>query len=174
MTETILLIGLIAAIVWFGGQILDRLPKSKQHKDFAYAESDYVIGFKVDAVTEQDFEIQFVDGWGTGRRFTLYGQPALNDDVELRGGLDFGKRTGVHIHPTAEWFKQSRIGYLKSYDSGGCESHIYLPYQIARHVLEDVRRDLDQFVRIGFGKTTGENGKIAYPIYMFELSEPIS
>ena len=174
MTETVLLIGLLVALIWFGGQILDRLPKPSAHKDFTFTACDYFIGFKVDALTEQDFEIQFVDGWQTGRRFMLYGPPALDDDDERRAGLDFGKRTGVHVYPTDHWFEKSRIGYIKSYENGGCECHVFLPYKIARHVLEDVRRDPEQFVRIGFAKTTGSNGKTEYPIYMFEMSEPFS
>lgn len=98
-----------------------------------------------------------------------HGAPA-SDEAE-HGGLNFGKRTGVHVHPTAEWFNTSRIGYIRAYD-GGCENHVSLPYQIARHVLEDARR-VPQYVILSFGKLTDKSGEVTYPIFGFDLSDPL-
>jgi hypothetical protein len=170
MNTTLLILVAIAVTAWFGLKILERLPKQNNSSAFTYEGADFVVGFKVDALTETDFDISFVDGWGTGRQFMLYGPPA--SDSERHGGLNFGTRTGVHIHPTADWFKSTRIGWIREFDSGGCESHVYLPYQIARHVLEDVRCK-PQYVRILFARKTDKDGKSTYPIYGFELSDPL-
>lgn len=167
---TYLLVVLVIAILWFGSKILERLPKTDGPQHVRYETGEHAVGFRVDALTELDFDISYVDGWGTGRRFMLYGPPA--SDAEGHGGLDFGKRTGVHVHPTAQWFERSRIGHIRTYESGACESHVYLPYQIARHVLEDLRRG-PQYVTVRFSKRTGKDGEITYPIYGFELSEPL-
>jgi hypothetical protein len=172
MTVTsLLLIGLIVSVIWFSGQILDRLPKPQKHKDFTFEHYEYFVHFRIDALTEQDFEVSFVDDWNTGRPFMLYGPLAGDPENRRFGGLEPKGRLGVHVHPTARWFERSRIGYLMAYPKGGIECHVWLPYQIARHVLEDVRRELDQIVSIGFAKTTGKDGETTYPIYSFELSE---
>lgn len=167
---TTLLILIAALVVFFGQKILERLPKPNESSSYRYEDAPYCVGFKVDALTETDFDISFVDGWGTGRQFMLYGAPA--SDQERHGGLNFGKSTGVHVHPTADWFKSARIGGIATFESGGCESHVYLPYQIARHVLEDARRS-PQYVILRFGKATDKSGKVTYPIYGFELSDPL-
>jgi hypothetical protein len=172
MTVTnFLLIGLIISVVWFSGQILDRLPKPQKHKDFAFEDYECFVHFRIDALTEKDFEVSFADDWNTGRPFMLYG-PLTGDPEDRRfGGLEPKGRLGVHVYPTAQWFKQSRIGNLRAYPKGGIECHVSLPYQIARHVLEDVRREPVQIVSIGFAKTTDKDGETTYPIYSFELSE---
>lgn len=168
--NTTLLFFLIAITIWFALNVLERLPKPNDQTHFRYEGGDCVVGFKVDACTETDFDISFVDGWGTGRRFMLYGSPA--SDEQSHGGLNFGGRTGVHIFPTADWFMSSRIGQIRDFDGRTCESNVYLPYQIARHVLEDVRRK-PQYVRIRFARKTGKDGETTYPIYGLELSDPL-
>jgi hypothetical protein len=170
MNISLLIVLLIAIIAGFGFEILKRLPKPNDHAKFKYEEADYVVGFRVDALTETDFDISFVDGWGVGRNFMLYGQPA--SDEARHAGLNFGTRTGVHIHPTAEWFTSSRVGYIRVYDGGACESHVFLPYQIARHVLEEARHK-SQYVRLSFARKSSKDGRDIYPIYSFELSDPL-
>lgn len=177
METNLLLVGLFVAVAWYGGRILKRLPKPQHHQEhhegFTFADYEHFVHFRIDALTENDFDVSFVDDWNTGRPFMLYGPLKVDEDNddERRGGLEPKERVGVHVHPTARWFKQSRIGYIRVYQNGGWECHISLPYQIARHVLEDVRRNPDQIVSIGFAKTCDGNGKAAYPIYSFELSE---
>src|SRR4051794_27187901 len=121
---TTLLILIVALVAFFGLKILERIPKPNESFTKRYEDAPYAVGFKVDALTETDFDISFVDGWGTGRQFMLYGAPA--SDEANHGGLNFGKRTGVYVHPTADWFKSSRIGGIAVFESGGCESHVYL------------------------------------------------
>ena len=187
MTATnLLLIGLIVSIVWFGGQILallpqilDRLPKpsthelpkSSTHEDRTDDSPHYFARFKIDAVSELSFEVSFADDWATGRPFMLYGPPWDEEDQQLPAEMELKERIGVNIHPTEGWFKRSRIGYIKIYSGGGWEGNVALPYQIARHILDDVRRNPNQIVIIGFSKTTGKDGKVAYPIYGIELAE---
>ena len=172
-TNLLLLIGLFVAVVWFSGKILERLPKPHNKQNLTMGSCEHFVHFRIDAVTEKDFDVSFVDDWNIGRPFMLYGPLKVDEDNddERRGGLEPKERVGVHIYPAARWFERSRIGHIQVYQGGGWECHISLPYQIARHVLEDVRHDPDQFVSIGFAKTTGENGKAAYPIFSFELSE---
>src|SRR6185312_15074303 len=109
---------------------------------------EFFANFRIDAVTEIAFEVSFVDDWSVGRAFWLYGPP-VGDNERFPTELTLKRRIGVHIHPAAEWFKQSRIGYIRAgYADGGWECHVALPYQIARHVLDDVRRAPDQIVTI--------------------------
>jgi hypothetical protein len=169
-----LLIALVFILVWFGGQILDRLPKPQSHKDFTFGDCKYFVHFRIDALTELDFEVSFADGWNTGRPFMLYGPLAGDPENRRFGGLEPKGRLGVHVYPTAQWFERSRIGYLRATPKGGIECRIWLPYQIAHHVLEDVRREPDQIVSIGFAKTTGKDEEPIYPIYSFQLSEPFN
>lgn len=179
MGTNLLLIGVIVVVVWFGGKILERLPKPSkpskpiQKQGLTMGSCEHFVHFRIDALTENDFNISFVDEWNTGRPFMLYGPLRVDEDNddERRGGLEPKERVGVHIYPTERWFDRSEIGYIRVYKGGGWECHISLPYQLARHVLDDVRRDRDQVVSIGFAKATGKNGKVAYPIYDFELSE---
>lgn len=178
MTATnLLLIGLIVGVFWLGGKILDRfpevlerLPRRTEQEELAGEVCDYFALFRIDALTELNFEVSFTDEWSTGRSFMLYG-PESMDERELPAEMKREGRFGVHIHPTASWFKRSRIGHVRVYEGGSWEGHIGLPYQIARHILEDVRRDPNQLVMIGFSKVTGKDGKASYPIYSIELSE---
>lgn len=179
MTATnVLLIGLIISVFWFGGKILHRLPKMSDHlpwrteqDELAGEICDYFALFRIDALTELNFEVSFADEWSTGRPFMLYG-PERMDERELPAEMKREGRFGVHIHPTAHWFKRSRIGYVRVYEGGSWEVHIGLPYQIARQILDDVRRDPNQLVMIGFSKVTDKDGTISYPVYSIELSEP--
>jgi hypothetical protein len=169
MTTTNLLL-LALLVFWIGAQIRNRPPQPSRHKHFTCEIPDFYAVFKIDAVTELSFEVSFGDDWTAGRSFMLYGPPRM-ESRELPAEMDREKRIGVHIHPTGNWFEQSRIGYIRVYPGGGWECHIALPYQIARHILDDVRRDPTQLVSIGFSKTTRKNGKVAYPIYGIELGE---
>lgn len=177
MTVTnLLLMALIISVVWFGGRILGSLPTPQNYKvPFGFTNEDYgyFIHFRIDALTEQDFEVSFADEWKTGRAFMLYGPLAGDPENRRFGDLEPQGRLGVHVYPEARWFKRSRIGYLRSYPKGGIECHVWLPYQIARHALEDVRREPNQIVSIGFGKTVSKDGEPTYPIYSFELSEAL-
>ena len=150
METNLLLIALGVAVFWFGGRILDRLPRPQNRQALTLGDREHWIHFRLDAVTEKDFEVSFVDDWNTGRPFMLYGPLKVDEDNddERRGGLEPKDRVGVHIYPTAQWFERSQIGYIKVYENGGWECHVSLPYQIARHVLEDVRRDPEQLVQL--------------------------
>jgi hypothetical protein len=169
--ETYLLAGVAGLVLFYGGRILERLPKPKTHKDFTFEVLDHYVAFRVETLIEEDFDISYVDGWNVGRGIGIYGTVLEREDIG-KGTLDFGKRTGVKIGPTSDWFQRSRIGYVLVFSDGGCEMRIGLPWQIARHLLEDLRRDPDQVVRIGIKKSEGKNGKVTYGIYSFELSTP--
>lgn len=181
MVTNLLLVGVIATLVWFGGRILEGLPKPDEHKglpkpdehkDFEDLGRHYFALFRIDALTELSFEVSFGDGWSTGRSFMLYGPPQEDmHEVLFPAELKIRDRIGVHIHPTPNWFERSRIGHIRVFEGGEWECHVALPYQIARQILEDVRRDPDQIVRIGFNKTSTKDGKTTYPIFMLQLSE---
>lgn len=164
---------IIVAIVLFGSMILERLPKPKRHKDFTFELPDDYVTFRIETVLEDDFKVAFIDDWDTGRGFSLYGSVIPRDDEESSDAPVFGKRTGVKIGGTPDWFQSSRIGGIRTYDRGGCECFVALPFHIARDALEEVRRNPDQLVTLGFKRAVGKNGKPAFPIYSFELSEPL-
>ena len=128
---------------------------------------------RIDNVMEQDFNIEFVNGWAVGRSFSIWGKVLPLDDV-VDGAPDFRERTGINIHPSPDWFQQSQIGYVRSFESGGCESHIVLPYQIAHQLLDDIRRNPKQLAAVGFKKVVTDDGKVDYQIFSFELSEDLT
>lgn len=171
--ELFLLAGIAIAMLYFGSEILSRIPKRGRHSSFDFEICDYSVLFRLQTMIERDFEVSFVDAWSTGRPFSLHGAVIpIEDDKEC--GLDFGNRTSLYVYPSPDWFQSSQIGYIREFETGGCECRVTLPYQIARHLLEDIRRDPNQLVSIGFKAAAGKNGKTTYPIYSIELSEPIA
>ncbi len=166
-----LLVVACIAIVYFGTEILARLPRSNRHGSFETNICTDRVYFKIEAVVEKDFEVGYVDGWSVGRSFSLYGS-VMPTERSAENDLDFGARTGVHVFPSPDWFQKSQIGRVRTFPKGGCESNITLPYQIARHLLEDLRENTNQVASVGFNHETGQDGKPAYTIYSFELSEP--
>lgn len=169
------LIGIAGLVSIYGGMILDRLPKPKRHKDFQFELGDIGVTFRADTLIEHDLEVAYVDDWLVGRSFSIYG-PVVRDSEEEKEkivpDLNFGKRTGVRVTPTADWFQSSRIGYLRSYEKGGCETFIALPHQIANRVLDELRRCPDQFVSLRVKRSITKGGKPVFGVYSFELSTP--
>jgi hypothetical protein len=170
--ESFLLGAIAVGLAYFGSEILARIPKQSRHSSFDFEICEHSVLFKLQTVIERDFEVAFVDGWSVGRPFSLHGTVMPIEDAR-EDGPNFGNRTGVYIYPSPDWFQHSRIGYVRTFEKGGCECRITLPYQIARHLLDDVRRDPNQFVSIGFKKAAGKNGETTYPIYRLELSESL-
>jgi hypothetical protein len=164
---------IFGSILIFGSLILDRLPKPKKQNHFNFEICDEHVYFRVDTVLEDDFKIGFVNEWDVGRSFELYGSVLPIEGKDKANALPFGDRTGVKIGPVSDWFESSRLGQIKVYERGGCQSFVALPYQIARHVLDDVRRNPDHVVTLGFKRETDKNGKSAFPIFSFELSKPL-
>ncbi len=167
-----LLVTIAIAVVYFGSEILARIPKQSRHSSFDFETCEYLVLLRLQTVIERDFEVAFVDGWSVGRPFSLHGD-VMPIECATDDGPDFGKRTSLYIYPSSDWFQQSRIGYVRAFEKGGCECRVTLPYQIARHLLEDIRRDANQLVSIRFKKALGKNGETTYPIYSLELSEPL-
>jgi hypothetical protein len=168
---TLQLFAIILAIVVFGTLILDRLPKPSRHRDFTFEAPDRQVTFKIETVIEDDFEVTFVDDWQIDRCFSVYGGVVRVDD-EKADDPPFGSRTGVKVGTLPNWFRSSRIGGMRVYEKGGCEPFVAFPFQIARNILEEVRRDPNQLVTLRFNRVVGKDGKVAFPIYSFELSKP--
>lgn len=168
--ENVALAILVAA---FGGMILDRLPKPKRHKDFSFELPDSYVTFQIKTIIEDDFKVTWIDGWETGRSFSLYGTVIPRDEDAGPDAPAFGQRTGLKIGGTSDWFQSSKIGAVRTFEKGGCECFITLPFQIARNALEDVRRDPDQLVTLGYKRIAHKDGKMTFPIYSFELSKPL-
>lgn len=166
-------VALAALIAVYGGMVLDRLPKPRRHRDYTFELPDDYVTFRIETILEDEFKIAFIDDWDVGRTFALYGSVIPADDQKTSAPPEFGKRTGVKIGAMPEWFQSSRIGGIRTYDRGGCECFIGLPYQLARHALEEVRRDPEQLVTLGYKRVTGKDGKTAFPIYSFELTKPL-
>lgn len=163
---------LVALVVYFVGQaILERLPKPKL--DFTFELPDDYVTFRIETVIEDEFKVAFIDDWEAGRDFSLYGHVINGEDDESPNASIFGQRTSVKIGGAPEWFQTSRIGGIRTYERGGCECFVVLPFQIARNALEEVRRDPDQLVTLGFKRVASKEGKLSFPIYSFELSKSL-
>ena len=163
---------ILGAIVVLGIVILERLPKPSGHRDFKCEAPDRQVTFRIETVLEDDFEVTFVDDWQIDRSFSLYGSVVRVDDQKA-DDPPFRDRTGVKVGTIPNWFKSSRIGGMRIYEKGGCECFVAFPFQIARNVLEEVRRDPDQLVTLRFNRVIAKDGKVTFPIYSFELSKPL-
>jgi hypothetical protein len=166
-------VAIAVLIAIYGGMILDRLPKPRRLKDFTFELPDDYVTFRIETILEDEFKVAFIDDWETGRGFAIYGSVIPKDGREASDTPAFGNRTGVKIGGTSDWFQTSRIGGIHTYERGGCECFVALPFQIARHALEEVRRDPDQLVTLGFKRVTNKDGKLVFPIFSFELTKPL-
>ena len=175
--EQIIQIATVWVVVFFGFRILERLPKSGTDPSFKFECPDRSISLRVDAITEQEFEIGFVDSWDVGRAFMIGGKVLPADDPERLKNIQtvFGtrERVVVHIYPTVEWFKTSAIGHLRTYDGPAAEAYIGLPYQLAYQVLSELRRDPDQIVSFNFQREETANGKEIWRIYNLGIEKPL-
>ena len=167
---TMLLIGVV--LVSFGGMVLNRLPQPKVEAKLWYEECEYYVAFKIETVIEEAFEVAFVDRWHIGRSFSISG-PTVRYEYDEGPNPPKITKVGLKILPTPNWFEETRIGGIRFYDSGGVQGSIRLPYQIAQNLLEEIRRNADQLVVLGYKETAREGGKRVDPIYSFELQEPL-
>jgi len=174
MVDTnILLIALAGMVFVFGKTILDSLPKPTNHRGFECEIPDDYVMFRIDTILEDEFKVTFIDDWETGRAFSLYGSVIPSDGQESADAPKFGKRTGVKIGGTSDWFQTSRIGSIRTFEREGCSCYVALPYQIARDALDEVRRDPNQLVTLGYKRVTNKKGKLTFPIFSFELTKPL-
>lgn len=164
---------LVAIVVYVVGQtILERLPnKPRQH--FTFELPDDYVTFRIETILEDEFKVTFIDDWETGRAFSLYGSVIPGEGEPSSDAPAFGKRTGVKIGGMPDWFQTSRIGGIRTFERGGCECFVALPYQIARDALNEVRRDPNQLVTLGYKRMTHKDGKVTFPIFSFELTKPL-
>ena len=149
-------------------QKLGKLPKTDRDPLFVDALADAWIIIAADNIMEEDFKVEYTAGWGVGRAFSVYGQPRLSDSWPEE--LEPSGRVGATIHPSADWFASSRLGYLRTYDGGGVSLHLTIPYQLARHALEDLRRAPGSRVSFGIKREVGNAGT-KWGVYSFEIME---
>lgn len=169
--ENYLLLGVGLLVAVYGRSILERLPKSHRHQAFKWEPVEFRVDFRIKTLLEDTFDVSYVDGWNVGRSFAIYGPVIQHEDEEKQAvpDLTFGKRTGVRITATADWFDSSRLGTVLQ-KKDGCETYIALPYQIANRLLDELRRDPKQVASIGIKKAAGKEGKPRFEVYSFELS----
>lgn len=160
---------IFAAVVFFGTRITNRismLPKPDRDPVFTDALADAWITIEIDNLMESNFSVEYTDGWSVGRSFWVYGKPVLSENwpSEVRPS----ERVGAEISPALDSFSSSRLGYLRTYEKGGCSLHITLPFQIARHALEDLRRESG--LRASFDiKREERDGQISYGVFGFDI-----
>lgn len=163
--------GLIGAVIFMCLRILEQLPKSRQAENFRFELPDEWVAVEIDNVMESDFKIAFIDGWDAGRGFSIYGK-VLHRDETVIDGLHLPERIGIMVGPMTDWFKESRIGGVRIYESGGCEVFMGLPTDLAQALLNELRRDSMQIVRLGIKKVRGKDGRESFGLFSFELSKP--
>lgn len=142
----VLLIILTWLVLLYGwSQIDKRLPKAPDHENYQYFKPTEGVRFRIDTLIENDLEIAWVSEWRCGREFTIAGTnyPYPNENV-FENKLQFGERVVVKVTPRQGWFENSRFGIVWI----GNELHISLPLDIARHVLEDLRHNLNQIAMV--------------------------
>lgn len=167
----------LMAAVFFGLKILKRLPKSKNDSTYKYECPDVYATLRVDAVSEGEFEISFVDRWNVGRSILVEGTLLLPDDKErlaaVQAAFGFRNRIGVRIFPVADWFQDSTFGHVRSFSAMSTEPCVGLPYQLAYQVLNELRRDPDQLISIGVKSARDKRGNQSWTICDFEMDKPL-
>lgn len=165
---------LIGLLLFFGLTILERLPKTSRDSSFAFHLPDEWIALEIDNVMEGDFAVSYIDGWNVGREFAVYGKVlGLKDRERERHieGLALKERMGATIHPSPDWFKGSRLGWLRVSEGIGGEMHLSIPHQLARAALDDLRRNPRQIAKLGIAKVAGKKGGTSYSVVSFDLLE---
>ena len=160
----------IYLVVYCGNKILDRLARVPSNIGLHCESPDHYISIETSHVSEKAFTVWFVDGkWAAGRTFVLSGLVTASPDEPIEG-LEIGKRTEIQIYTLPDWFREVRIGQVNA--RGKC--FVGLPWQLAQQVLNEVRENVRQDVRLGFKVDKGQDGEVSFPIYLFELEAPIT
>jgi hypothetical protein len=171
---TVLLISILLLVTYYGGVILARLPKPKRHDDFGlrsqftFEDCNYWLAFRVETIIEDEFRVAYADDWEIGRSFSIFGPVFPLERDHGPRPPKVGGRSGVKIGLGGSWFESSRLGSMRFFENGGSEGFVHLPFQIARQVLDEVRRDPDQLVVLGFNESAADV-KPKFPVYSFEL-----
>lgn len=154
-----LFLALAAIIIYCTIYVVARLPKHIQPVSLRYDPPDEYVSFEIYLVSEEDFEIVFVDDWQCGRKFSLHGFVKSNDGQDDKYDSIFGERIHLSIGQREDWFQSCHIGLITEHKKGQPSCYVAFPYQIARHILEDVRRSPKQLVTLGFKREAGGPNK---------------
>jgi hypothetical protein len=167
----------LMAAVFLGLKILERLPKSNNDSTYKYERPDVYATLRIDAVSEGEFEISFVDGWNVGRSILVEGTLLLPDDKErlaaVQAAFGFRNSIDVRIFPVADWFQKSTFGHVRSFSALSTEACVRLPYQLAYQVLNELRRNPDQLIGIGAKSAKDKRGNQSWTICDFQMGKPL-
>lgn len=164
----------LCSVAFVGMLILGRLPRRNSGPSFRYGRPELSLSLQMDALTEQEFEIGYVDDWHVGRSFLIGGLIKESSDPKKQKTTReiFGDRERVvlEIRPQSVWFKSSVIGFLRTYSGPAAEPSINLPYQLAYQLLNELRRDQNQIVSIDFAREITRQGKEVFRVYSIRLA----
>ena len=73
------LLALAAIIIYCTINVIERLPKQVEPISLKYESPDEYVKFYIYLVSEEDFEVVFVDDWQFGRNFSLHGVVKSNE-----------------------------------------------------------------------------------------------
>lgn len=163
-------LALAALIIYCTIYVIERLPKQVEPISLEYETPDEYVKFEIYLVSEEDFEVVFVDNWQCGRTFSLHGLVKSNDGPDEKNSSLFGERIHLRIGQRGDWFQTCHIGLITEHNKGQPSCYVELPYQIAHHVLEDVRRNPKQLVTLGFMREEGGPNK-CHRILSFALTD---
>lgn len=167
------LIGLGLLIVYYGNNILRRLPNSTPGTNLEFVSSDFMIAFEVDTLVEDDFQIEFVDGWQIGRTFSIFGNIVRNDEDQKSEKLKTPNRFSLKFYSIAGWFENSRIGRASLLQSGSWNANIGLPIDVCNALLAEIRNKKFQCFLVGLKRESEKSGKTFVGVYSFSMSESI-
>lgn len=154
-------------VTFYGGLILDRLPRSSPAnappvRSHSYETPDDRLWIYIDGMDEEAFEIGCFEDWQAGRSFNLYGQVVCNDEPDkIR---EPNRRGYVTIIPENEWPNSSFIGHV-----GGGSIIVRLPHRITNDLLQEFRRNLDQIVILDLKTSTRKDGEKYQGVCRFSM-----
>lgn len=173
----IVLAALMIGIFWglsnqlsrIAGLLLVEKQRQLPPKDgYKFQLPDGYLTVKIQSFWEDDFEVQFVDGWELGRSLGIFGAVSPHDDENPWESEEFNERFSIRVTGFSGSFTSTVIGWIDARHKG--EARLYLPQSTVDRLIDEVRRNKEQLIVMGFKRTAYKSGRPSFPIYSFSMS----
>lgn len=128
---------------------------------------DAYLRIQIVSFSETEFEIGFVDGWELGKACHIFGRIDPDDDRNPWELAEFKEKIRVSFRGFSGRFSSTVLGYIDTSHAG--EARLYFPQYTVDRLIDELRRDQNQFIEIGFKRVTDKSGRLSLPIYRFSM-----
>lgn len=77
----------------------------------------------------------------------------------------------ITICPRSDWFESSIIGEIVKPDKGPVHCVLRLPFQVARAMIEDFKREESQSLTINYNRSVKGNGQVFFPVVGIDFGD---